>query len=49
MSTPTISDNNKPTTLNIFHNLQEANDKLDAVIENSFDGIYITVGDANTI
>ena len=49
MSTPTISDNNKPTTLNIFHNLQEANDKLDAVIENSFDGIYITDGDANTI
>ena len=49
MSTPAISDNDKPTTLNIFHNLQEANDKLDAVIENSFDGIYITDGDANTI
>ena len=44
MSTPAISDNDKPTTLNIFHNLQEANDKLDAVIENSFDGIYITDG-----
>ena len=49
MNTPVISDHIKPTTLNIFHNLQEANDKLDAIIENSFDGIYITDGDANTI
>ncbi len=50
MSTPVITElSTRPTTLNIFHNLQEANDKLDAIIENSFDGIYITDGDANTI
>ena len=33
----------------IFKNLQEANERLDAVIENSFDGIYITDNKANTI
>ncbi len=44
-----VAEAAKPTTLNIFHNLQEANDKLDAIIENSFDGIYITDGDGNTI
>jgi len=49
LSISAISEQNQPTTLSIFHNLQEANDKLDAIIENSFDGIYITDGDANTI
>ncbi len=34
---------------NIFNNLQEANERLDAIIENSFDGIYITDNKANTI
>lgn len=34
---------------NIFNNLQEANERLDAIIENSFDGIYITDDKANTI
>ena len=33
----------------MFSNTKEANDKLDAIIENSFDGIYITDGQANTI
>ncbi|WP_426350747.1 sigma-54 interaction domain-containing protein [Alloiococcus sp. CFN-8] len=37
------------TDLNIFENLQEANAQLDAIIESSFDGIYITDGNANTI
>ena len=49
MSFDNIAEAVKPTTLNIFHSLQEANDKLDAIIENSFDGIYITDGDGNTI
>ena len=33
----------------IFSNIQEASERLDAIIENSFDGIYITDGRANTI
>lgn len=33
----------------IFSNIQEANERLDAIIEHSFDGIYITDGEANTI
>lgn len=33
----------------IFSNVQEASERLDAIIENSFDGIYITDGRANTI
>ncbi len=37
------------TDLNMFKNLQEANARLDVIIESSFDGIYITDGDANTI
>lgn len=35
--------------LKIFSNVQEANERLDAIIEHSFDGIYITDGKANTI
>lgn len=33
----------------MFSGLEEANGWLDAIIENSFDGIYITDGKANTI
>lgn len=33
----------------IFSNIQEASERLDAIIEHSFDGIYITDGNANTI
>lgn len=33
----------------IFSNVREANERLDAIIEHSFDGIYITDGEANTI
>ncbi len=33
----------------IFGSLQEAHDRLDAIIENSYDGIYITDGEAITI
>ncbi|EDS73455.1 PAS domain S-box protein [Anaerofustis stercorihominis DSM 17244] len=40
---------NDTNNFGIFNNLQEANDRLDAIIENSFDGIYITDGNANTI
>jgi len=40
---------NNTENLSIFNNLQEANDRLDAIIENSFDGIYITDANANTI
>ena len=40
---------NDTNNFSIFNNLQEANDRLDAIIENSFDGIYITDGNANTI
>ena len=36
-------------TMKTFSNLEEANEWLDAVIEHSFDGIYITDGDANTV
>ena len=32
----------------IFQNLQEAHDWLDAIIESSYDGIFITDGDAVT-
>lgn len=39
---------NKKTS-EMFSNLQEANEWLDAIIEHSFDGIYITDGHANTI
>lgn len=35
--------------LKIFSNVREANERLDAIIEHSFDGIYITDGEANTI
>ncbi len=42
-------NNHAPDTLTIFDDLQEANDKLDAIIENSFDGIYITNANATTI
>ena len=33
----------------IFQNLQEAHDWLDAIIESSYDGIFITDGDAVTV
>ena len=33
----------------MFQNLQEAHDWLDAIIESSYDGIYITDGDAVTV
>ncbi len=39
---------NKKTS-EMFSSLQEANEWLDAIIEHSFDGIYITDGNANTI
>lgn len=39
----------KQEELQIFSNVQEANERLDAIIEHSFDGIYITDGRANTI
>lgn len=42
-------DNNKKLKFGIFSNIQEANERLDAIIEHSFDGIYITDGEANTI
>lgn len=39
----------KLMTLEMFSSLEEANEWLDAIIEHSFDGIYITDGKANTI
>lgn len=39
----------KQEELQIFSNVQEANERLDAIIEHSFDGIYITDGRAKTI
>ena len=33
----------------MFSSVEEANEWLDAIIEHSFDGIYITDGNANTI
>ncbi|MBS7009883.1 sigma-54 interaction domain-containing protein [Anaerostipes sp.] len=41
--------NSQRKELRIFSNVQEANERLDAIIEHSFDGIYITDGKANTI
>lgn len=39
---------NKKTS-EMFSSVEEANEWLDAIIEHSFDGIYITDGNANTI
>lgn len=39
----------RPAESKIFSNLEEANEWLDAVIEHSFDGIYITDGHADTV
>lgn len=37
------------TSHRFFGSLQEAYDRLDAIIENSYDGIYITDGQAITL
>lgn len=39
----------KTDTSEMFSSVEEANEWLDAIIEHSFDGIYITDGNANTI
>ncbi|MDR1835459.1 MAG: sigma 54-interacting transcriptional regulator [Fusobacteriaceae bacterium] len=39
----------KPDIKEFLGNLETINEKLNAIIENSFDGIYITDGKANTI
>ena len=40
---------NDISKVGIFSSIKEANERLDAIIENSFDGIYITDGQAKTI
>ncbi|MEM1484132.1 sigma 54-interacting transcriptional regulator [Oscillospiraceae bacterium PP1C4] len=40
---------NQKKELKFFSDIQDARNKLDAIIEGSYDGIYITDGDANTV